>query len=76
MASYDDLNFEWSMLCRECAAWTQSGTFKTYFKFILTEPIYNVTQWRLDYNCILKGKKNRGELLRDRIERHKLHYKP
>lgn len=27
MASYDDLDFEWSLLCKEneCAAWTESG---------------------------------------------------
>lgn len=31
MASYDDLDFEWSLLCKEneCAAWTENGKYLT-----------------------------------------------
>lgn len=32
MASYDDLDFEWSLLCKEneCAAWTENGMYLSH----------------------------------------------
>lgn len=33
MASYNDLNFEWSLLCNECAAWSESGKHRFINKF-------------------------------------------
>lgn len=35
MASYDDLDFEWSLLCKEneCAAWTESGKCLIYLLY-------------------------------------------